>query len=102
MELILKENGYSSVTAQSYKTILPIIYKNKPDIIILDVMLENEDGRNICLQLKNTDRTKDICVILLSAFHEKLIGYKTFKASGILAKPFHDEDLLKVLETCDN
>ena len=101
MLMILDQGGYQTVTADSYRTILPIIYNNKPDIIILDVMLENEDGRNICLQLKNTERTKDICIILLSAYPDKLKNPETYLANGILEKPFNLDDLLNAVKICE-
>ena len=98
--LFLEQNGFKTITADSYKTILPLIYNDKPDIIILDVLLENEDGRNICLQLKNTERTKNIGIILLSAYHDKLIGYDSYKANGIIEKPFDFEELLAEIKKC--
>ena len=100
METILIQQGYEVVTASSYKTILPNIYKNQPDIIILDVMLNNEDGRIICQQLKENNRTKNICIILFSGSSYKLKDYKNYNADGFLEKPFNLEDLLEVLEVC--
>ena len=101
METILTQNGFQVMIAYSYKTILPIIYYDKPDVIILDIMLSNEDGRLICQQLKESHQTKDICIILFSASSNKLKDFKHFGADGFLEKPFDLQDLIKVIKSCE-
>lgn len=100
MEALLTEHHYHVLTATSYTTILPILYSEKPDMIILDVMLHNEDGRMVCQQIKSNPRTKDICIILFSASTVKLKDFEKYNADGILQKPFDMKDLLEVIHFC--
>ena len=66
-----------------------------PDIILLDIILNGHDGRQLCLDIKFTPRYKNIPVILMSASPPLLKYYKDFKANDFIEKPF---DIYEVLE----
>lgn len=59
-----------------------------PDIILLDIILNGHDGRQLCLDIKFTARYKNIPVILMSASAALLKYYKDFKADDFIEKPF--------------
>ncbi|UAY52879.1 response regulator [Ferruginibacter albus] len=69
----------------------------RPNIVLLDVMLSEADGREICYELKTNDSTKDIPTILMSASPSTLRDYKTLHADGIIEKPFNISDLVIAL-----
>ncbi|MBF0389143.1 MAG: response regulator [Desulfamplus sp.] len=67
---ILQEQYFLSV-AMNGKDALKIVEKDKPDIILLDVMMPEMDGYEVCRRLKSDDKTKDIPVIFLTALSEE-------------------------------
>ncbi len=66
---ILGAEGYEVVMLADGKNIFNIISETHPDLILLDVMLADLDGREICQSIKATEETHNIPVILISASH---------------------------------
>ncbi|MDQ2716246.1 MAG: response regulator [Chloroflexota bacterium] len=67
-----------------------------PDLILLDIVLTGEDGRDLCQQLKQSKETRDIPIVLYSAhFSGDIISYLS-GASTFLAKPFELHELIAV------
>lgn len=64
---ILLPKGYSVLTATTGERGLQIAKKQKPDLIILDVILPGIKGRDLCGMLKNDPETRDIPVVFLTA-----------------------------------
>lgn len=102
MKILISKYGHKPIVTSSYNTVLPIINKDKPDIIILDATLNDEDGRVVCKQLKENPETKDICIILFSTYSYKLRDFKSYNADGILHNPFEASDLQNVLHLGEN
>ena len=103
MEVLLTNYGYKVKTATSYQTLLPIVYSFQPDIVVLDVMLGSEDGREICKELKQNPITKEICIMLFSASPEKGKNYQDYLADGWLDKPFDSASIASKLDSlCSN
>ncbi len=103
MEMLMTQFGYKVKIASSYETLLPIVYSFQPEIIILDVMLGREDGREICKILKENPITKEICIMLFSASPEKGKNYQDYYADGWLDKPFDKESIASKLDSlCTN
>lgn len=75
-----------------------IIEEEKPDIIILDISLGALDGRDLCRNIKQSEKTKAIPVIMLSA-HERLSkAYGDNCADGYIMKPFALTELLSEIQ----
>jgi two-component system alkaline phosphatase synthesis response regulator PhoP len=75
-----------------------VIEEQQPNIIILDIYLGALDGRVICKELKQNERTKAIPVIMLSA-HERLSkAYDDDCADGYIMKPFALTELLSEIQ----
>lgn len=71
----------------------------KPDLLIMDIMLPDGDGREILQELRQNDYTKEIPVLMISARYTKdNIQHGQFKPNGFLAKPFDIDDLLDRIE----
>lgn len=85
---IVNKHGYGCVTASSKKELFLCLKKDMPDIILLDVVLSEEDGRGICKEIKSHDTYSHIPVILMSASSEKLKYPEEVLADEILEKPF--------------
>jgi DNA-binding response OmpR family regulator len=80
------------------KDLKGIIEQNRPDVMILDISLGQFDGREICRELKQNEKTKSIPVIMLSA-HERLSkAYEDDCADGYIMKPFALAELLEEIK----
>ena len=97
METLLNLKGFSSMITGKYENIMPMVISDKPDIIIMDTCLQNEDGRLICRRIKEHPAANDIYVILSSASSKNLKDYKNYKADGILKKPFEIHEFMDIL-----
>ncbi len=98
---ILKDKGYKVRPAPSGARALATIHKEPPELILLDIMMPEMDGYEVCRQLKTDERTKDIPIIFLSALNEVFEKVKAFKAGGVdfITKPFQVEEVLARVRT---
>ena len=69
----------------------------KPDAILIDMWLSEEDGRDICKKLKNDDKTKDIPIIIMSASRGLEGTALESGANAFIAKPFDIDDVIDKL-----
>ena len=72
-----------------------------PDLILLDVLMPDMGGFEVCRQLKKDPHTKDIPVVFLSALEEVENKTKGFQAGGVdyITKPFQGEEVLARVKT---
>lgn len=94
LKYILEDSGYEVGTLANGNFLFDAIGNLHPDLILLDVMLGNVDGRELCKQLKFTPATHDIPVILISATHNIASGNAGGSPDDFLAKPFDITQLL--------
>jgi DNA-binding response OmpR family regulator len=72
----------------------------QPELILLDVMLGDRDGREICHEIKSNPKTAHIGVIMISASHDLgKMDEKYCKPDGMISKPF---DIQFLIETVNN
>ncbi len=92
----LSKHGFEVVTARSGPTGLRRARHVLPHLILLDVMLPDMDGFEVCRQLKSDPTTCDIPVIFLTVRASPLDSFEGFEigAADYVAKPFHPRDLL--------
>ena len=95
LKLILSEKGFEIDTLTSPSELYFRILSFDPHIILLDVNLDNSDGRNICKGLKNHFRTTNIPVILFSGEHNLKDHYKECMAEDFFEKPL---DITKLVD----
>ena len=99
MELIsynLESEGFSIVRAQSGEEGLVIAQEVSPDLIVLDWMLPNVSGIEVCRQLKKKKQTKKIPIIMLTARGEeadRIRGLDT-GADDFVVKPYSIKELI--------
>ena len=95
---ILELFGYHPSIASSGKLALKLAKEQPPDIILLDVMMPDVDGFEVCRHLKNDPKTATCIVILLTALTDGEIKLASDKAGAdrILTKPF---DVNQFVET---
>ena len=90
----LKANGYEAIEAEDGLTGITQVYKAKPDLILLDIMLPGKDGYEICRELRQ-DNIKTPIIMLTAKSEEvdKVLGLE-FGADDYVAKPFGIRELL--------
>ncbi len=93
----LEMEGYHVLVSYNGEDALNQARKEKPDLIILDVMLPKLDGYKVCRLLKFDERYKHIPILMLTAKtqeKDKLIGKET-GADEYITKPFEIDELIK-------
>ena len=93
---ILEGKGYSVMSAYSGPELLTRLEGQKPDLIVLDIMMPQMDGLEVLTRLKGAADTASIPVILLTAkvqYEDVLGGYK-LGADYYITKPFTSTQLL--------
>lgn len=98
---ILREAGYRVIDAASGARALELAARSLPELILLDVVMPEMDGYQVCCQLKATPSLQDIPVIFISALDETASKVKGFDAGGVdyIAKPFEKEEVLARVRT---
>jgi CheY-like chemotaxis protein len=108
---LLETEGYKPLSAVDGKEGLEIARRDKPSLIILDVMMPRESGIAMYRDLKNDPELKDIPVIMLSAlakktfFHSQKVldEYKEEKVpepAAYIEKPPEPEELIEAIQNC--
>lgn len=74
----------------------------QPDIVLLDIVMEDIDGYEICCRLKSNPKTQAIPVIFISALSRAVDKVKGFEVGGVdyITKPFESEEVVARLENC--
>lgn len=98
---ILKEKSYKIALARSGKMALEFVEMKKPDLILLDIMMPEIDGFEVCQQLKANPETKGIPIIFISGLDKIKDIVKGFKAGAVdyIVKPFQKEVVLARVNT---
>lgn len=101
VKLALENSGFTVVTANDGEAGLKSVKKEKPDLIILDVMMPKKDGYAVCYELKNNETTASIPVLMLTSLGSETKGKdgadvlaKGHKAEGYLEKPVESDMLV--------
>jgi DNA-binding response OmpR family regulator len=97
---ILTKTGYSVVSAKNGEQALHLALNERPDLIILDVIMPGIKGRDLCKKIKAYDVLKDIPVIFLTAKDSEDDVKAELEAGAIthLTKPVNPADLLQTVE----
>jgi len=98
---ILTEAGYDTIEASDGQAALEKAKKERPDLIILDLMLPKIDGYKVCAMLKFDRLYEKIPVIILTARggeSDKEMGEEV-KANAYITKPFETQALLNNIKT---
>ena len=97
---ILSKVGYTVVSAKNGEQALQLIFKDRPDLIILDVIMPGIKGRELCKKIKSYEVLKNIPVIFLTVKNSE-DDIKAEMESGAIAhltKPVNASDLLQTIE----
>ena len=97
VEMLLEFEGYEVMSTVDGTTVLDM-KGELPDLLLLDIWMSGEDGRDICRKLKHEPITKNIPVIMISASRDIEASALAAGADDFLAKPFEMDELLKKIQ----
>lgn len=95
VQIILKGQGYTVVQACCVEEALQKIKIHQPSLIMMDVFIKEEDGREFCSQLKADPSTSHIKIIMMSGIESENANLRLIGADDFLSKPFDYNDLLE-------
>lgn len=98
VRLILESDGYQVVTAGGGQEALDKMEMEKPDLVLLDIIMPKMDGWEVFSRIKADPKTTDIPVIMLTAKDQridKLIGLHVVRVDDYITKPFGRAELLE-------
>jgi two-component system phosphate regulon response regulator PhoB len=96
LSFILWREGYEILCAQTGEEALELVRREKPDLVLLDLMLPGIDGYKVCSILRKDPGTSEILIIMVTAkkrMEDIVVGLKNY-ADDYVTKPFEPEILL--------
>lgn len=97
LERICLDAGYDVVRTASGAQALDAVAEDKPDLVLLDVVMDEMDGFRICRELSTNTETRDIPVIMVSDKEQKVdrLWAAQQGAKGHISKPYTPEEVLE-------
>jgi len=98
IRLILERKGFEVLGAVGGEEGLEVIRRERPDLILLDLMMPEVDGWEVYRQMRADEQLKDIPVIVVTAKAQsidKVLGLHIAKVDDYVTKPFGPQELLK-------
>lgn len=96
VEFNLRQAGYDVLRASDGLEGLRLARAEHPELLVLDLMLGGMEGREVCRRLKQSDSTRDIPVLILTALAsetDRIVGFE-IGADDYLTKPFSPRELV--------
>ena len=100
LEFSLTMEGYTVITASNGEEALQAIERERPDLVVLDIMMPKLDGYEVCRRLRENEEFRALPVILLSA-KGRAIDREAGLAAGAdayITKPFSPRKLLEKIK----
>lgn len=96
LKVMLEQEGYKVITANGGQQAFELINMNRPDLVLLDVLMPEMDGFEFAKKIKNEANYKDIPIIFLTALDKPSEVAEGFKVGGhdFVSKPFNKIELL--------
>jgi DNA-binding response OmpR family regulator len=100
LEAIVRVKGHTLLYAENGQQGIVMARQEKPDMILLDVMMPDIDGFKVCQYLKENEETKEIPVMFLTArgAEDDLETGRRVGADGFMTKPFKTTEVLNQIE----
>ena len=100
LQFLMERNGYETAVAQSGEEALEAISKEKPDLVLLDIMLPGIDGFEVCEIVKLKPEWNHIKIIFLTAKGRDVDIAKgmVLGADEYIAKPFSNQQIVESVQ----
>ena len=104
IQFLMEQQGYSVLVAENGEDALDAIYKYKPDLILLDIMLPRIDGYEVCEIVRLNPDYRDIKIIFLTAKGREVEIAKglALGADAYIIKPFWNTELVAKVQALLN
>jgi len=101
LSMMLREEGYEVLQGYSGEAALEATEKESPDLILLDIMMPGIDGYEVCQKLRETEQTKAIPIIMITALEgiDEKVKALNLGADEFISKPFNKLELLARIRT---
>jgi len=101
LEFLLEQEGYDFVVARDGKEALDQVEAFDPDLILLDIMLPEINGYEVCQKLRENPKFKNLKIILLTAKGRQVEIAKglALGADAYITKPFSTKNLVQEIRT---
>jgi CheY-like chemotaxis protein len=96
--MLLEERGYDALPAMDGQTAIALARKHLPHLITLDLALPGSDGHEVLSSLKGDPTTRDIPIVVISAFTQILPAGERKKLAYLLGKPFDVTEVLEIVQ----
>ncbi len=98
--ILLSSKGYNVTGVMDGKSALEEVMANRPDLVILDIMLPEMDGFEVCRRIKENPATSSIPVVMLTAKKnsQDVARGTEVGANAYLTKPFKSAKVIEVIE----
>ena len=96
LKLLISKAGYKTLTSYNGKNALEIVDKQRPDLILSDILMPIMDGHEVARRLREMPNKADIPIIFLSSLNsteDTVLGFK-LGAADYVSKPFNNDELL--------
>lgn len=98
--ILLSSKGYSVTGVMDGKSALEEVNANKPDLVILDIMLPEMDGFEVCQKIKENPETRHIPVVMLTAKKnsQDFARGRQVGSDAYITKPFKSSKVLDTIQ----
>ena len=102
LKLLLSIHGFSVLALNSADGIIENLINYKPNLILLDILIGDIDGRIVCQKIKTETQYRNVPVILYSSCTDLLTAYKLYRADACIEKPFDNYHLVSTINSFQN
>ncbi len=92
----LEQAGLRTLKARDGEEAMAAVFRERPDLVVLDIMLPKMDGKEVCRRIRQNEQTRSLPVIMLTALAEevdRIVGFE-LGADDYLPKPFSPKELV--------
>lgn len=99
LEQIVNNAKYASVTARSGEEAIEVASKENPDLIFLDIIMQDMDGFSTCRQITRDPALAEIPIVFVSSKNQRAdhMWAKKQGAKALISKPYSDDEILNQL-----
>lgn len=96
IQAALEAEGFKATTAATGEEALKAIGETPPDVVLLDIMMPDMDGRQVCRRIKESKSTKNIAVVFASALGKTVdrVAGLNIGADDYITKPYNMQELI--------
>ena len=100
LRIVLNQAGYRTICASDGEEALELAVKEKPDLVLLDIMLPRLDGVEVCRRLSSMENTRNVPIIMLTIKRELSTKLSCYIAGAkrYITKPFGIEEILSEIK----